>query len=309
MEDALENSDRDIDRGKGVDIDRDSSRPARIDERLQKVLDKTLYAGGRPVAQQIRNFLNGTWLGEPLHVMLKDLPTGAWTVAIVFDVLDLILDRSEFAVSADMSIAMGVVGAAGAAATGVTDWSDVDPPARRLGLIHGLLNLGGTALFVTSLILRRKSRRNGRIVGALGYAVMTYAAHLGGKMVYKHRVGVDRTDGQVFPNSFVAVLPESTLADGEPTRVMYQGAPILLIRRGGRLFAMAETCSHFSGPLSEGKLVGDSIVCPRHWSRFALEDGRVLDGPAVHPQPCLAVRVRDGQIEVRKASTSPVTSV
>ena len=54
-------------------------------------------------------------------------------------------------------------------------------------------------------------------------------------------------------------------------------------------------------PLSEGELVGDSIVCPWHKSRFALEDGRVLDGPAVHPQPCLQVRVQNGQIEVRKS--------
>jgi nitrite reductase/ring-hydroxylating ferredoxin subunit len=66
---------------------------------------------------------------------------------------------------------------------------------------------------------------------------------------------------------------------------------------------MAETCSHFSGPLSEGKLDGDSIVCPYHASRFALEDGRVLNGPAVHPQPCLEVRARNGQIEVRKPRT------
>jgi nitrite reductase/ring-hydroxylating ferredoxin subunit len=63
---------------------------------------------------------------------------------------------------------------------------------------------------------------------------------------------------------------------------------------------MAETCSHFSGPLSEGKLDGDSIVCPYHASRFALEDGRVLNGPAVHPQPCLEARTRNGQIEVRR---------
>src|ERR1700728_4176410 len=282
----MENSNVNEDSDMKVDPIGDSSSPAPlppVDERLQKALDKALYAVGRPAAQQIRNFLNGTWLGEPLHVVLKDVPTGAWTAAMVFDVLDLVLDRSKFAVSADTSIAIGVIGAAGAAATGMTDWSDVDPPARRLGLIHGLLNLGSTALFVTSLFFRKKkSRTNGRIVGALGYAVMAYAAHLGGKMVYKHRVGVDRTDGQVFPDSFVAVLPESKLADGQPTRVMYQGAPILLIRRGGRLFAMAETCSHFSGPLSEGKLVGDSIVCPHHSSRFALEDGRVLDGPAVH---------------------------
>jgi len=254
--------------------------------------------------------LNGTWLGEPLHVVLTDLPVGAWTVAMVFDVLDLALDRREFALAADVSIAVGVVGAAGAAATGMTDWSDVDPPARRLGLIHGLLNLGGTALFVTSLLLRRKkSRRSGSIVGALGYAVMAYAAHLGGRMVYEHRVGVDRTDGQVFPEEFVAVLAEATLTDSKPVRAIHQGVPILLIRRGEHLFALADTCSHFSGPLSEGKVEGDSIVCPYHFSRFALEDGRVLDGPAVHPQPCLQVRARNGQIEVRKASAPDLTSV
>ena len=106
-----------------------------------------------------------------------------------------------------------------AAVTGVTDWSDVDPPARRLGFIHGLLNLGGAALFSTSLFLRKnRSRRAGRTVAILGCAVMAYAAHLGGKMVYVHRVGVDRTDGEAFPNEFVPVLPESGLEDDKPTR-------------------------------------------------------------------------------------------
>jgi nitrite reductase/ring-hydroxylating ferredoxin subunit len=187
--------------------------------------------------------------------------------------------------------------------TGATDWSDVDPPARRLGLLHGLLNVGGTTLFLTSLLLRKKNARGrGRMLATLGYAVMAYAAHLGGKMVYEHRVGVDRTDGEVFPNEFVPVLPESGLEEEKPTRVMHGGVPILLVRRRDRLFAMAETCSHFSGPLSEGKLVEDSIVCPYHSSRFALEDGRVLDGPAVHPQPCLEVRRSNGQIEVRNVN-------
>lgn len=276
-----------------------------IEEKLQQAIDKALYADGRPSAQKIRNLLNGTWLGVPLHVVLKDVPIGAWTVAMVFDALDLIRNRREFALAADTSIAIGLVGAAGAAVTGVTDWSDVDPPARRLGLIHGLLNVGATALFATSFILRkRKSRTEGRISAALGYALMSYAAHLGGKMVYEHRVGVDRTAGEVFPQRFVAVLPESQLADNKPTRAIHDGVPILLVRRGERLFAMAETCSHFSGPLSEGKMLGDSIVCPYHASRFALEDGRVLDGPAVHPQPCLEIRARNGQIEVRKPLVS-----
>jgi nitrite reductase/ring-hydroxylating ferredoxin subunit/uncharacterized membrane protein len=272
-----------------------------VDEKLQKSLDKFLYCDGRPSAQKVRNFLNGTWLGEPLHVVLTDVPVGAWTVAMAFDALDLVCKRREFALACEASIGIGLLGATGAAVTGMTDWSDVDPPARRLGLIHGLLNLSGAALFATSLLLRkRKCRGIGRVVSVLGYAVMSYAAHLGGKMVYEQRVGVDRTDGQVFPEEFAAVLPETSLEDGKLTRAMYQGTPILLVRRGDRLFAMAETCSHFSGPLSEGKLEGDTVVCPYHYSRFALEDGRVIDGPAVHPQPCLEIRTRDGQIEVRR---------
>jgi nitrite reductase/ring-hydroxylating ferredoxin subunit/uncharacterized membrane protein len=277
---------------------------ASTDERLQKLIDKFLYGGGRSSAQKIRNFLNGTWLGEPLHVVLTDVPIGAWTVAIAFDVLDLISARREFALAADTSIVIGLVGAAGAAVSGVADWSDVDPPARRTGFIHGLLNLSATALFTTSLVLRKKRMRTGgRICAALGYAVMSYAAHLGGEMVYKCRVGVDRTEGQAFPKEFAAVLPETELKDGKPTRALHDCVPILLVRSGERIFALAETCSHFSGPLADGKLVGNSIVCPYHNSRFALEDGRVLDGPAVHPQPCLEVRVRDGQIQVRQPVT------
>jgi len=272
-----------------------------LDEKIQKGIDKALYANGNPAAQKVRDFLNGTWLGEPLHAALTDVPIGAWTVAMVFDALAMMDSRYEFALAADTSIAIGLAGAAGAAITGVTDWSDVDPPARRLGLIHGLLNVGATTLFATSLIMRKRKARNaGRGFAALGYALMTFSAHLGGKMVYEHRVGVDRTAGETFPENFTAVLPESNLPENTPTRAMYKGTPILLVRRGERLFAMAETCSHFSGPLSEGKLEGDSIVCPYHSSRFALEDGRVLNGPAVHPQPCLEVRARNGVIEVRR---------
>src|SRR5690348_2819258 len=121
-----------------------SQQPAAtpIDEKVQKLIDRALYAGGRPAAQKLRNFLNGTWLGEPLHVVFTDVPIGAWTAAMIFDALDLVQHRREFSFAADTSVAIGLAGAASAAVTGITDWSDVDPPARRLGFIHGLLNVG-----------------------------------------------------------------------------------------------------------------------------------------------------------------------
>ncbi len=277
----------------------ESKETRAVAESAQKLVHKA-FAGAGPSGQTLKNFLNGTWLGNPLHVVLTDVPIGAWTAALVFDAMQWAGGRDDLATAADAAVAIGIAGALGAALTGVTDWQDADAPARRIGMLHGILNVSGTALFAASLISRkRKSRSMSRILRALGYGLMTTAAHLGGEMIYTHRVGVDRTAGQTFPTDFVSVLADSDLLESQPKRAEHDGVPILLVRRGAQIFALAETCSHFSGPLSEGKLMGDSIQCPWHKSRFALEDGRVLDGPAVHPQPCLETRVRNGQIEVR----------
>jgi nitrite reductase/ring-hydroxylating ferredoxin subunit len=79
----------------------------------------------------------------------------------------------------------------------------------------------------------------------------------------------------------------------------WTGVPVLLVRRGGEIHALAHTCSHLGGPLSKGKLEGEIVQCPWHGSRFSIKDGSVVDGPATFPQPCFETRVRDGQIEVR----------
>lgn len=95
-----------------VGIDPNPQRQLAIpyEETLQKRLDKFLYGGGSPVAQKIRNLLNGTWLGEPLHVILIDIPIGAWTVTLVFDAMELIVGRRKFAIAADTSLAIGFAG-------------------------------------------------------------------------------------------------------------------------------------------------------------------------------------------------------
>ncbi len=74
---------------------------------------------------------------------------------------------------------------------------------------------------------------------------------------------------------------------------------MLLVRRGGEVCAQAHTCSHLGGPLSERKLEGDVVQCPRHGSRFNVRGGSVVDGPATFPQPRFEARVREGQIEVK----------
>lgn len=276
------------------------------EEGLQNLVHKAFeFKGGR----ETKNFLHGTWIGHPLHVILTDIPIGAWTVAVAFDALDSMGKRREYRIAADTALSLGLIGAVGAAATGLTDWQDIDPPARRIGLVHGLLNVASVVLFGSSLIARSKGARGtGRGLAALGYAVSVAAAHLGGNLVYEQKVGVDHTAAEKLPEDFTAVLAESSLEEGKPMRAEHNGTPILLVRRGSQIYALAETCSHLGGPLSEGTLDGDVIQCPWHGSRFSIRDGHVVDGPAVHPQPCLEARIRNGQVEVRKANCGVATT-
>jgi nitrite reductase/ring-hydroxylating ferredoxin subunit len=94
-------------------------------------------------------------------------------------------------------------------------------------------------------------------------------------------------------------MSERDLNEGELKRVDANGYPVLLIRRSGNIHAIGARCSHAGAPLEEGKLEGDALTCPWHRSRFNIENGKVLDGPATYPLPCFEARVQGGQIEIR----------
>jgi len=271
----------------------------RISDQIQPLVRDAFKSAG-PAGRDVKNFLHGTWLGHPLHPALTDVPLGAWTAALALDAMESISGRRELGAGADAAIAVGLVGAAGAAVTGLTDWSETDGRARKVGMLHGLLNVGATALYTTSLILRRKKRRNaGMGFAMLGYAVSSASAYLGGHLVFSEQIGVNHAAAQEMPKEFVPVLPDAELEEGEMKRADAGGVPVLLVRLEGNICALAHTCSHLGGPLSEGKLEGDVVECPWHGSRFNVRDGSVVDGPATFPQPCFEARVREGQIEVR----------
>jgi nitrite reductase/ring-hydroxylating ferredoxin subunit/uncharacterized membrane protein len=270
-------------------------------DRLQSTLTNAFAAAG-PAGQEVADALHGRWLGHPLHPVLTDIPIGSWTTAAVLDALEQVTGNRALGRGADAAIGVGILGALGAAITGLTDWRHTEGRARRLGLAHGLLNTSALALYTTSMILRQlQARSAGRRVAVLGYVVANAAAYLGGHLVFGERIGVDHTAAQVPPADFVPVLPEAELPENTLRQVLANGMPVLLFRRGDRIHAIAATCSHLGAPLAEGRFDDNSVVCPWHGSRFALDSGAVRNGPATFPQPCFATRVRDGQIEVRAA--------
>ena len=258
------------------------------------------FDGLGPARRGVKNFLHGTWLEHPFHPVMTDVPLGAWTVTLLLDLMDDDRPRSGVSRSSDASLALGLAGAVGAALTGLTDWADTDARPRRLGVAHAALNTGAVLLFTSSLLSRKAGRRSsGRGLAVAGYAAMIAAAWLGGDLVYHEQIGVDHSSGREMPEDWMPILAEDALKDGEPFRAHDKETPLLLVRKGSRVYCLAETCAHLGGPLSEGKLEGRTIVCPWHASRFDLATGEAIDGPTAFNQPCLETRKRDGQIEVR----------
>src|ERR1700758_2063908 len=74
---------------------------------------------------------------------------------------------------------------------------------------------------------------------------------------------------------------------------------VLLARRGEEFFAIGATCSHYSGPLAEGLMVGDTVRCPWHHACFSLRTGEAVAAPAFNPVSCWRTEQRDGKVFVR----------
>jgi nitrite reductase/ring-hydroxylating ferredoxin subunit len=127
----------------------------------------------------------------------------------------------------------------------------------------------------------------------------TFAAWLGGELVYRKRVGVNHAETPEKPETWTAVLPEAELIEAQPKRIEVEGQPVLLYRRGGTVYALLATCSHAGGPLDEGKFYEGCVQCPWHDSVFALNDGHIVHGPATTPQPTYRARIQDGKVELR----------
>jgi NADPH-dependent 2,4-dienoyl-CoA reductase/sulfur reductase-like enzyme/nitrite reductase/ring-hydroxylating ferredoxin subunit len=86
------------------------------------------------------------------------------------------------------------------------------------------------------------------------------------------------------------------------------GESVLLVRpRGGDdVFAVGATCTHYSGPLAEGRVEGCEVRCPWHHARFDVRTGEAVGAPALSELPCWAVERRGDQLVLGARLTRPV---
>lgn len=97
---------------------------------------------------------------------------------------------------------------------------------------------------------------------------------------------------------YFRIAKTADVPDGERLFFELNGKPIVLFSMNGEYLAIEDQCTHDSGPVGEGELDGEQIICPRHGARFDIRTGKVLSFPAVTDLKVYKVRVKDEYLEV-----------
>lgn len=246
----------------------------------------------------IKNTLSGTWLGHQLHPMVTDLPIGAWLSAAVLDAFS----KGTPNPSSKRLVGFGILAAIPAAATGSTDWSDTTGTEQRVGFIHAVANSAALALQGISYLRRRQGKQKSAMaLSTVALGITAFAGYLGGHLTLRRGTGVDHTAFQDRSDTWTKVALLSELEDNKPYKTVAGEVPIALISRDGSVYALSNSCAHAGGPLAEGTIEEDCIICPWHGSKFRISDGHAVRGPSSMSQPSWQVRIVKDAVEVRRS--------
>ena len=97
-----------------------------------------------------------------------------------------------------------------------------------------------------------------------------------------------------------ARLSLSELAEGAMKAVDLDGEEVVVAKVGGQCYAFGGVCTHDGGPMADGELEGDKVICPWHFTEFDIKTGAVVDGLAEEPLPVYEVQVEGDEVRVVK---------
>ena len=94
-----------------------------------------------------------------------------------------------------------------------------------------------------------------------------------------------------------------SLEPGKARAVEIGETKILLVRDGDGVRAFSATCPHAGAPLEQGAICDGRLVCPWHKAMFDIDDGALLEPPALWPLRRYPVRIEGDAVLV---SAEPV---
>jgi 3-phenylpropionate/trans-cinnamate dioxygenase ferredoxin subunit len=74
----------------------------------------------------------------------------------------------------------------------------------------------------------------------------------------------------------IEVTGANKIKNGQMKMFHVGNKEIVIAKVNDRYYAANNRCPHMGGQLSQGKLEGTIVTCPRHHSQFDLTDGRVV---------------------------------
>jgi nitrite reductase/ring-hydroxylating ferredoxin subunit/uncharacterized membrane protein len=262
-----------------------------------------VYRGLGAPGKLLQDLLNGSFLGHSLHGVLTDATVGSVTALLVLDAVGVIFGVQDLETASVIVLGFSALSAWGTILAGLTDYKDTATgDERNVATLHGLVNIVATLFYTIAFFVRWSGGvAAGRWLALIGFVLLASGAFIGGHLVFKYGYMVNhnafsrgRRAREFTPVMAAADLPEAT-----PTKASLGPTGLVVVRRGDLVYALKATCSHAGGPLAEGELKGDTIVCPWHGSTFRLSDGAVRHGPAATHEVAYRARIRDGQVEVQ----------
>jgi 3-phenylpropionate/trans-cinnamate dioxygenase ferredoxin component len=97
---------------------------------------------------------------------------------------------------------------------------------------------------------------------------------------------------------YIEIASLDQISNGERLFLEIGGKPVVLFNLAGKLFAIGDICSHDNGPLGDGSVEGNEVICPRHGARFNLATGKATSLPALTDIPVYPVRLVGGMIQI-----------
>ncbi|MCC6631933.1 MAG: NAD(P)H-dependent oxidoreductase [Gammaproteobacteria bacterium] len=106
-------------------------------------------------------------------------------------------------------------------------------------------------------------------------------------------------------NDWIDVGAASEVADGAVREFTLGHTRIAVTRRGDAWGAINGQCNHVGGPLGQGRLDGDYVVCPWHYWKFHWQTGAGEPGYEADRVPSHHIRIEAGRILVQRAAATP----
>ena len=145
--------------------------------------------------------------GHAIHPILIVYPLGLLSAAVIFDVIYLVTLNPTWTTVSFWMIAAGIIGGLLAAAFGLIDYLAIPSGtrAKRIGLLHGVVNLCVMILFIASWLLRRDSPEipstAAFALSFIGVGAALLGGWLGGELVERLGIGVTPGANVNAPNS------------------------------------------------------------------------------------------------------------